>query len=442
MSPNTLKTRHAIQLLLLFFLLAASCVFAGPEEYFCIEVVDEATGRGVPLVRLETTDKSVYYTDSNGLIAFNEPGLMGEQVWFGVSSYGYEFPHESFGARGTALKVIAGGKAQLKIRRINIAQRLYRITGRGIYRDTILLGKKPPIENGALNSQVVGQDSVLTAILDGKLYWFWGDTNRPSHPLGNYFTTGATSLLPDKGGLDPSVGVNLSYFTNSKTGFVHPMVPLNRPGAFPVWIGGVVTVRNEKGEPVIFARYSRVKDMKPFESGMLVFNTSLSHFEELKQMPPSARLEPTGHPLHVSQGGEEYIYFTAPYPCVRVKNEWTSVTDLAAYEGFTCLKDGAAYSKKNPPLDRDAEGKLVWKWRKDTPALKPEELEELISSNAVKRDESPFRLRNADNKKPVQLHHSSVYWNEYRMKWVMIGVQSGGDSFLGEDNIISGSELF
>ena len=89
--------------------------------------------------------------------------------WFGVSSYGYEFPHESFGFRGVALKVTPGGRAQIKIRRINIAERLYRITGHGIYRDTFLLGEKPPIEHGALNAKVMGQDTVLTAIYRGKL---------------------------------------------------------------------------------------------------------------------------------------------------------------------------------------------------------------------------------------------------------------------------------
>jgi hypothetical protein len=42
-------------------------------------------------------------------VAFNEPGLMGEDVWFGVSSYGYELSHESFGFQGVALKVTPGG---------------------------------------------------------------------------------------------------------------------------------------------------------------------------------------------------------------------------------------------------------------------------------------------------------------------------------------------
>ena len=41
------------------------------------------------------------------------------------------------------------------VKRLNIAERMYRITGRGIYRDTILLGKKPPIEFGAIDGKVI-----------------------------------------------------------------------------------------------------------------------------------------------------------------------------------------------------------------------------------------------------------------------------------------------
>jgi hypothetical protein len=115
-----------------------------------------------------------------------------------------------------------------------------------------------------------------------------------------------------------------------------------------------------------------------------------------------------------------------------VKNAWNSVTDLSAYEGFTCLKDGSVYQEKNPSLDRDADGKLLWKWRKNAQLLGPKELEALIASRAVKVEEIPFRLRNVDDGKPIRMHHSSVYWNDYRRKWVMIGVQEAGDSYLGE----------
>src|SRR5438445_8929028 len=96
---------------ILFVLLAvASLGHAEPpppssqaSRYFAMEIVDEQTGRGVPLVELQTTSSVPYYTDSNGLIALDEPGLMNQKVWFGVSAHGYEFPADGFGMRGVTL---------------------------------------------------------------------------------------------------------------------------------------------------------------------------------------------------------------------------------------------------------------------------------------------------------------------------------------------------
>src|SRR5690348_16144166 len=102
---------------------------APANNYFGIEVVDDQTGRGVPMVELLTTTGTAYYTDSNGLVAFNEPGLMDRNVWFGISAHGYEFAADGFGIRGTTLETRPGRATRLKINRLNIAERLYRITG-------------------------------------------------------------------------------------------------------------------------------------------------------------------------------------------------------------------------------------------------------------------------------------------------------------------------
>src|SRR5262249_15474367 len=155
-------------------------------------------------------------TDSAGIAAFAEPGLMGERVFFHVASHGYEFPKDGFGYRGKALDVVEGGRARLEIRRVNVAERLYRVTGAGIYRDSLLVGRTPPTREPALNAKVLGSDSVVNAILGGRLRWFWGDTNRAAYPLGNFHVPGAVSDLPGHGGLDPEVGVDLTYITDPK----------------------------------------------------------------------------------------------------------------------------------------------------------------------------------------------------------------------------------
>jgi hypothetical protein len=203
-----------------WLLLFPATLFAA-EAPFRIRVVDAETGRGVPLVELKTTGSIRYYTDSAGIVAFDEPGLMNQSVFFTVHSHGYEFAKDSFGFAGKALDVKPGGSATLKIKRINIAQRLYRMTGGGIYRDSVLVGEKAPIREPLLNAQVLGQDSVVNAVYKGRISWFWGDTNRPSYVLGNFHVPGADSELPSQGGLDPEVGVDLTYFVDEK-GFARP----------------------------------------------------------------------------------------------------------------------------------------------------------------------------------------------------------------------------
>src|SRR5262245_7362546 len=196
-------------------LFAAALLFAtdpAPQP-FAIEVVDEQTGRGVPLVELTTTSGVAYVTDSAGLIAFHEPGLMNQRVFFHVKSHGYEFRKDGFGMRGIALDISPGGSAQIKIKRLNIAQRLYRVTGEGIYRDSLLLARQPPIREPLLNAKVTGSDSGQNAIYHGRRYWFWGDTNWPAYPLGLFHTPGAVSQLPGSSGLDPAQGVDMQYFT-------------------------------------------------------------------------------------------------------------------------------------------------------------------------------------------------------------------------------------
>src|SRR4051812_19116506 len=101
-------------------LLASLCFSPDASPYFGIRVVDEATGRGVPLVELRTVNDIALVTDSAGWVAFHEPGLMDREVYFGVSSPGYEFAKDGFGFRGARLTPQAGTSTCLKLRRTSI----------------------------------------------------------------------------------------------------------------------------------------------------------------------------------------------------------------------------------------------------------------------------------------------------------------------------------
>ena len=151
------------------------------------------------------------------------------------------------------LQTTAVRMAQVTINRQQLAERLYRVTGKGIYQDTVLLNQTAPIQNPLLNANVKGQDSVQTAIYGGQLHWFWGDTLYDVG-FGNFRTSGATSQLPGQGGLDPSVGVDLNYYVDA-SGSSKEMMPLAQPG--PVWIDGLFTVNDNSGREQMLTHYSR-----------------------------------------------------------------------------------------------------------------------------------------------------------------------------------------
>jgi len=85
---------------------------------------------------------------------------------------------------------VAGGSEIETPQRCRAALSRY---GQGIYRDSVLLGLRAPLQQPLLNGQVLGQDTVIVTPYRGKLYWFWGDTDRASYPLGNFGASGATS---------------------------------------------------------------------------------------------------------------------------------------------------------------------------------------------------------------------------------------------------------
>ncbi len=223
-------------------------------------------------------------------------------------SHGYEVDKDGFGYRGKALEITEGGSAEIVIRRLNIARRLYRVTGAGIYRDSVLTGDPVPIREPLLNGQVFGQDSVVNAVYQGKIHWFWGDTNRPDYPLGNFHVPGATSDLPGQGGLEPEVGVNLSYFVDDK-GFARPTAPM--PGEGPTWISGLVVLKDRQARERMFAVYAKIRKMlEVYERGLAEFNPQTQRFEKVAQFPEAAAYAgeyPDGHPF-LSSGPWRRVY--------------------------------------------------------------------------------------------------------------------------------------
>jgi hypothetical protein len=430
-NSGILGSRRRAGLLSLALSLSASALAGDPASYFKIQVVDEQTGRGVPLVELRTVNQARYYTDSNGWIAFHEPGLMSRRIYFSVGSHGYEFPKDGFGNAGVVLDAQPGQSARIKIKRINLAERLYRITGQGIYRDSVLLGEPVPLAEPLGSGKVAGQDSAFGLIYRGRIHWFWGDTSRMSYPLGHFWMAGAVSDLPGKGGLDPAVGVNLRYFTD-QDGFSRPVARLGVERGM-IWADTFATVSDEAGRERLVCRYAHMESLaKMVGHGLAIYNDEREEFERIQELDLKYRnrFPAQSHPIRIAHQDGDYLYFGDVFPTARVPARLSSFTDLDSYEYFTCLADGS--SPDDLKLARDSDGRPLYQWRRNTDPIDiPTELK-LIESGEITPDQARFSPLDADSGKRLQMHRGSVRWNEHRKCWILIAGEIGGSSLLGE----------
>ncbi len=402
--------------------IAGGPAFAEPQVGWAgIRVVDSESGRGVPLVELETVDGVKFVTDNAGRIAFHEPDLMDRDIHFTIRGHGYEVPKDGFGFRGVKVTPKVGNPIEIKIVRKIVAERLGRLTGEGLYRDSELLGHKTPAPNAG---QVAGQDSVQAAVYKSKVYWLWGDTLRMNYPLGMYRTAGATTPIPDPKDpkSDPAAGIAFDYFTDAKTGFARAMMPLiERPDGV-VWIFGLFVVPDEKAIDKLVGHYSRRKGLDTeYEQGLAVFDDAKAIFEPVKELPLNETWRrPHGHPIPFEEDGTKWLLFGSPNPNVRVRATLKDALDPTRYEAFTC-----DLSKANAP---------VWRWQKELPPTDSKTEQKWVKEKKLKPESARFYPADAANPtERISLHSGSVRWNEYRKRWVLLAGQIGGkSSHLGE----------
>ncbi len=413
------------------WLVLAASLHAQVGQPFGIHAVDAATGRGVPLVELETVNRLLFVTDSGGWVAFNEPGLMGQPVFFSVRSHGYTFAKDGFGYAGVTLTPTPGGRAELRLTRVNIAERLYRITGEGIYRDSVLLGEKTPLTEPLGSGKVVGQDSTFGVRYAGKLFWFWGDTSRMRYPLGHFWMAGAVSDLPAAGGLDPARGVNLRYFVD-KEGFSRPMCRLGVERGL-IWSDCFTALPDEAGKERLVCHYAHMESLsKMLGHGLALYDNAREEFLKIADLPMETlwRFPAQAHPFRLREGDVEYLYLGGVFPVVRVPATLAHFKNLDSYEAWSCLEEGS--TPEAPRVARDAQGRADWRWSRTVRPVDGGLEHALIAAGKLTQAEARFNPVDAESGAVVQMHRGSVAWNAYRKQWIMIAGQHYGTSLLGE----------
>jgi hypothetical protein len=370
----------------------ASFLIAAALPLFEIQAVDEQTERGVPMVELKTTDQARFITDSAGRIAFGEPGWFDRPVYFSVRSHGYEVSKDGFGFAGIRLVPKAGERAVIRLKRTNVAERLYRLTGAGIYRDSILLGHRAPIQQALMNAEVTGQDSTQSVVYRDKIRWFWGDTQRASYALGLFRMAGAVSELPSQGGLPISTGVNFAYFTGGD-GFARAMVDFPEEEGL-VWLDGVCVLPGKEGVERLLAHYSRRRGLEEeIEHGLAIYDDERDVFVRLNSLPKAEKWRfPRDHPFVVREEGGPWLYIGETLPNIRVRAAVEDVSDPSRYE--------------------------AWTSREWSSIASPEEPAPWVEHGVGRR---------------IKLHRGTVRWNAWRQRWIGIMCEIGGEaSHLGE----------
>jgi hypothetical protein len=204
-------------------------------------------------------------------------------------------------------------------------------------------------------------------------------------------------------------------------------------GEGPTWLGGLVVV-GEAPNDRLLGSYVKVRpglDMIAYEHGAVEFDPDTRRFKHLKTWPEGRPYYPEGHPFRHRDGDSDYDYFPRPYAHLRVRATPDDYLDLDRYEGFTPLVAGTRVEDRK--VDRDSSGRALYGWKRATPPLDLKSQKQYIEDGLIHPDEAMISLRDIETGKSVQAHGSSVEWNAYRRKWVMIFIEAGGSSsFLGE----------
>lgn len=332
---------------------------AGAGSPCRIEITDSESGWPVPLVELKTTHGVKFVSDNAGIVAFDLPELLGRETWLEVRSHGYSVAADGFGMRGVRFTPQEGGTYHIKVNRGNIARRLGRLTGAGLFAESVKCG----LPGGGEESGVLGSDSVQNAVYRGKLFWAWGDTSLAHYPLGIFDMTSATTALQPLTSFEPPLRLAFDYFRDDKS---RPRGVAKMPGDGPTWLDGYVSLPDGSGKEHLVATYIKVRHyLEAYECGLCVWDDSTSAFQQERvvwtksEKTPGRPPVPTGHPASwKDEAGRPWIYFGNPLPVLRCPATFESWKDSSTWEPLTpqaTLSDAAG-----GPLVTPHTGSIAW----------------------------------------------------------------------------------
>jgi len=338
-----------------------------------IEIVDKDNGWPVPLVELRTTNELRFVSDNAGLIAIDDPDLLDRALWFHVKGHGYGVAKDGFGFEGIRTALPAGGKVRVEVERRNVAKRLGRLTGAGLFAEQEKLGTPSPIPD----TGVFGCDSVLMCRFDRKMFWLWGDTTLPGYPLGVFDSTAATTSLQAIDRFEPPLAVSFEYFRGAEK---KPRGVAKIAGSGPTWLSGMTALGPENSPVLLVATYSKIEGhLDEHEIGLCEWDLAGKSFVSKKVLwkkgDGEKPLLPKGHPVRWRDPkGQGWILYGDPFPSMRCFDTYASWIDPTTWQ----------------------------------------------------KVDQPAAPRSAADDSEVKPHRGSIAWNPFRKRWITIFTQDWG----------------
>ena len=199
-----------------------------------------------------------------------------------------------------------------------------------------------------------------------------------------------------------------------------------------IWCNDMRAVSDGAGTETLVGDYDIVDNLTSKERGLMRFNEATQQFDKVQVYPTNAVIRPGGVPFRYDAGGKEWFYYAQSWPVVRSPMDYASIRDLSTFEAFTCLKPGSVYNKTADQIERDANGDLVWGWKKNTSPIQETQTQELIKAGIIQNKDEWYQLKDIETGARVQTHNASVFWNEYRQRWVAVLQQNWGATMIGE----------
>jgi hypothetical protein len=103
-----------------------------------------------------------------------------------------------------------------------------------------------------------------------------------------------------------------------------------------------------------------------------------------------------------------------------VRAELKRLENLDEYEALTCVAGDGKIHGTATPIERDAAGRALYRWKGGADRLAPGRVAELIAAGVMKRDDGWFGLVDFESGAAIGAGRGSVFWNLFLQRWVVL----------------------